>query len=117
MNKYGELAMRMVRDFDPQRWEAMAEESRETFFSTLGDQIHDQVMNLEDQVAGPDLPGETFLEKVGRLNAAKMTAEEIVLKELVYDQLPSEEDEEDLEPPELTGFAELIAERVRLGQE
>ena len=42
--------------------------------------------------------GEGYLEKVGRLNAARMQAEEIVLSELI---LPApEEEEEDSLPPE-----------------
>ena len=32
---------------------------------------------------GPDPPNETYLEKVGRLNMARLQAEEIVLRELL----------------------------------
>ena len=43
------------------------------------------------QLAGPDPVGEGYLEKVGRLNAARMQAEEVVLRELIL-PAPSESD-------------------------
>ena len=42
-----------------------------------------------DAPQGPDPVGEGYLEKVGRLNAARMQAEEIVLSELI---LPAPEE-------------------------
>ncbi len=35
-------------------------------------------------LAGPDSPGEGYLEKVARLNSARLRAEEIVLNDLVW---------------------------------
>jgi hypothetical protein len=42
------------------------------------------VLGLEDDLAGPDTPGEDYLAKVGRLRNARMRAEEMALAELVY---------------------------------
>ncbi len=92
MNKYGELAMTTVRDFDPGRWAAMDPQSRESFFSDLGEQIQAQVSDLTVQMQGQDVPGESYLEKVARINSTTKQAEEIVLTELVYSQLPADED-------------------------
>lgn len=69
------------------------------FFSTLGQQAETQIQELSQQLAGPDRPGEDYLQKVGRLNMARASAEEHVLAELV---LPAPEDDaqEDLAPEE-----------------
>ena len=45
-------------------------------------------------LAGKDTPGEGYLEKVGRLNAAKMQAEEIVLAETVYSTVEDQDEDE-----------------------
>lgn len=58
------------------------------FFQELGAQVHQQVTELAASLAGPDLPQETTLQKAGRLNAARMQAEEVVLTELVWIQHP-----------------------------
>lgn len=68
----------------------------EAFFHQLGAQIATAVAALSWQMQGPDWPGETHLEKIGRLNAAKMQAEEQVLAELLYSA-----------PPELSPAEEL----------
>jgi hypothetical protein len=44
------------------------------------------VLSLEDDLAGPDIPGEEFLANVGRLRNARMRAEAMTLAELVYSQ-------------------------------
>jgi hypothetical protein len=67
----------------------------EAYFQSLAAEIEGQVQDAEDQIAGPDLPGETYLEKVGRLTAARGQAEELVLADLLYAIPPEDEDEED----------------------
>lgn len=56
----------------------------EAFFSTLGATVASQVDDLAYQIAEADPAGKGYLEKVGRLNAAKRQAEDVVLAELVY---------------------------------
>ncbi|WP_115930577.1 hypothetical protein [Citricoccus muralis] len=58
----------------------------EMWFTTLGQDTENSVGELSVQVAGPDPAGETNLEKVGRLNAARAQAEEIVRAEMERDQ-------------------------------
>ncbi len=95
MNRYGQLAQEHWRRWLPTRYATIP--NPEDFFSTLGQETEDQVFDLTDQLAGPDPLGEGYLEKVGRLNNARMRAEEIVLADLVL--LPPEpetlEDEEE----------------------
>jgi hypothetical protein len=50
-------------------------------------------LELEDDLAGPDIPGEEFLEKVGRLQYGRMRAEEMALTELIYSQTPEPDTE------------------------
>lgn len=80
MSRYEQLVRR--------RWELRAPaatsriEDPQTFFSTLVVQVNDRVLQLADELAGPDPAGESYLEKVGRLNAARAQAEEIALSEV-----------------------------------
>jgi hypothetical protein len=81
MNLYGRRAM--------DRWAKLAPTSLATmdrpeeFFTNLGEEIGVRVAQLIPDLAGPDSPSETVLEKTGRLNAAKAQAEEIAFSELV----------------------------------
>jgi hypothetical protein len=58
------------------------------FFSTLGEEAARQIADLALELAGDDPPREDYLVKVGRLNMARLQAEEIVLREHVV--LPPE---------------------------
>ena len=98
MNKYGHLAMRHRQRTDPDRYWAIPESERQAFFSQLGEQAETEIQQLQDALAGPDPAGETYLAKVGRLNMARLQAEERVLGELILIPAP--------ETPEAEDFAE-----------
>ena len=58
----------------------------EKFFSDLGETVEFQIQDLQLHLAGPDpATPEHGLEKVGRLNMARLQAEEVVLADLVAD--------------------------------
>lgn len=59
------------------------ESERDSFYSTLGDQIAEQVENLEMMLRGPDPVGESFMERLGRFNMAHLQAEEMALAEML----------------------------------
>ena len=84
MNNYGHRAMEHWKKWLPNRY-AQIEDPR-MFFEDLGEQAETQMVaesrNLELQYAS-DLAGLGYLEKVGRLNAIRKQAEEIVLAEMV----------------------------------
>ena len=61
----------------------------ETFFAELGEQVQTQVDQVASDQAGQDVPGESYLAKVGRLRMARFDAEAQVLRELVL--LPPEQ--------------------------
>ena len=89
--KYGDLAKRHRTRTDPARVQAMTDP--ETFFRELGEQVETQVQQLMLSLAGPDQPGEEYLQKVGRLNMARLQAEEAVLTDLVWISGPEEDEE------------------------
>lgn len=82
MNQYGKQAQRHWQKWFPDRYRAITDP--ELFFTELGQSAATRITELQTELAGPDLPGESYLQKVGRLNSAKMQAEEIVLTEEVF---------------------------------
>ena len=81
MNKYGTMARGHWEKWLPERYAAIREP--DSFFSTLGREAEQQVEELADQIAGDGQPGEGYLERAGRLAAARSQAEEIVLPQMV----------------------------------
>ena len=109
MNKYGWIAKKHWTEFRPI---ALAElPDSEEFFLTLGEQMEARIVDLTIQMEGSDSPGEGYLEKVGRLNAAKMQAEEIVLADQVYSTVENEE--EDGTDPETFAWINEVAKAIR----
>jgi len=95
-NRYSEIAKQHWTRTDPARVKAIADP--EAFFGQLGEQVESQVQELAQTLAGPDQPGEEYLQKVGRLNMARLQAEEVVMRDLVWISGPPEEEEEEEEP-------------------
>ena len=87
MNPYGAQARQHWQTHLPDRF-AQIQDS-ETFFTDLGEQIEQQIQQEATALAGPDPADETYLDKVGRLNTARATAESKVLREM----LPAPTDE------------------------
>jgi hypothetical protein len=88
MNKYGAQAMRHWQQTDPDRYAAIPD--KEAFFTELGEQTEQQIETLAATIAGPDRPRESYLEKVGRLNMARFTAESDLLREMVLIRDPDD---------------------------
>jgi hypothetical protein len=86
MNKYGAMAERHWRRWLPSRVVAMDDPS--SFFSDLGEEVSERIGDLTMELAGNDPPGEGYMAKLGRLNMARLRAEEMVLPETVL--LPPE---------------------------
>lgn len=51
------------------------------YFQQVGEQMAEQIETMADELAGTAPPGETYWERVGRLNEATSRAREIVLRE------------------------------------
>ncbi|EMY32804.1 hypothetical protein D477_018219 [Arthrobacter crystallopoietes BAB-32] len=110
MNRYGAQAQKMWQEAAPTRYRQL--EDPEEFFSTLGRQAEQMVGELIPQIAGPDPAGEGYLVKVGRLNAAKLQAEEIVRADLLAP--PEIEDEDENVNPDLQDWLDWKAEAEKL---
>jgi hypothetical protein len=110
MNSYGQRAMNHWRQWFPGQIEQMSDPQEH--FTQLGQEMEARVQELGDQLAGPDSPGETYLDKVGRLNAAKSQAKELVMSE--YLPAPPEPQDEELEEDDPVG---LVMEIQRLAQQ
>lgn len=98
MNKYGSIARKHWRIFLPTRYAGI--ENPEEFFTQWGEELGQEIIELADHLAGPSPAGEDYLTRVGRLNMARMQAEEKVLGEQVL--LPAEPGspmDEDRDPP------------------
>ena len=75
MNHYGQ---RIRAHWQQHRPEALAAlEDPERFFAEAGEELSTTIATLSAELAGPDLPGEQYLEKVARLRNAQAAAAEI----------------------------------------
>jgi hypothetical protein len=79
MNQYAAQARRHWQNHLPEQYRQI--QDPETYFSELGEAIARQVQDTARAIAGPDPEQETYLAKVGRLNMARLTAEDQVLRE------------------------------------
>lgn len=81
--QYAAQAEKHWQEYLPDRYASIPESDRSSFFSTLGEQAASQIEELTREIAGPDVPGEGYLDKLGRLNNARMAAQEVVLPQLI----------------------------------
>lgn len=86
MSYYGTMARDHWAKWRPNQLAEIADP--ETFFTRLGEQVEADIDQMATDLAGPDVPGEGYLAKVGRLRMARFTATEIVLRDQVL--LPPE---------------------------
>ena len=101
MNRYGKHAQETWKMLAPSQYAQIPDP--EAWFTTLGEEAETSVGELSAQLAGPDPEGETYLEKVGRLNAATNQAEEIVRAEMLTPQDQDPTDEDEMDAPSLIG--------------
>ena len=80
MNQYGTQAKKHWQKYLPMRYSQLNDP--DSFFSDLGEQIAERVQSLMEDLAGEDPPGESYLDKLGRLNMARRDAEADVLREM-----------------------------------
>ena len=111
MNKYGVQAQKAWQQASPTHYSQIPDQDE--FFTQLGEQAAEQIAELQTKLAGPDPAGESYFEKVGRLNAAKNQAEEIVSHDLLSPP-ETDEDEEENVNPELQQYLDWKAEAEEL---
>ncbi|QRZ61805.1 TnpV protein [Rothia sp. ZJ932] len=99
MNEYGRQAQKNWELLAPQATKEILNQDP-NFFHNLGEQAHEKVVELSRQLAGQDLPEETFLEKLGRLNMSKLQAQEIVSHEMLMPTTQEVTNEQQTQPGE-----------------
>jgi hypothetical protein len=87
----------------------------ETFFRELGEQAAERIDQMQTQLAGPDPVGESYLEKVGRLRAARNQTEEYLGHELLSP--PETEEDEENADPDLQQYLDWKREAEQLRQQ
>jgi hypothetical protein len=117
MNKYAHMAISHWQKTDPDRYQQIPDSEREQFFSELGERAETEIQQLQSALAGPDPVGESYLEKLGRLNMARLQAEERVLADLILIPGPETSEEDDLADEQGRRQLEYEREMTRLHQE
>lgn len=126
MNHYGVTAQRHWQRWLPERYATI--QDPDSFFSMLGEELAQHIADLALDLAGDDPPGEDYLVKVGRLNMARLQAEEIVLQEQVLlppepgadpgaDAQDEREPGSDRDPPMIVDRGHPMWEQVNAEQE
>lgn len=95
MNQYGTQAMAYWKENLPRQYATISDP--ETFFGPMGEQMAEEIEAMTFQTAGPDKPGEGYLDKVGRLQMARASAETEVMRQM----LPQPEDDAPAEAAEV----------------
>ena len=94
MNKYGRLAMSHWQKTDPDRYRQIPRHGG-VLRGSWGRGRRSRSSSSRTRLAGPDRPARRYLEKVGRLNMARLAAEEQVLSGAGADPRAAEHREED----------------------
>lgn len=81
MGRIAALAEEHYKKYLPETYRELMDP--ETFFRNLETEADQQIDDLTDRLAGPDLPLEDFAAKAGRLKSARSRAEELVMRETV----------------------------------
>lgn len=102
MNRFGTFAMKAWQNMAPAAYAEI--EDPTGHFAALGEAAEAAWVDLWPQLAGPDVPGEATMDKVGRLNNARARAEELVRAEMLIP--PAELVLDDDQPDEFA--AELL---------
>jgi hypothetical protein len=88
MNRWGRKAREHWQQHRPGQYGQIPDP--QAFFTRLGEDVSAEINSLALALAGDDRPGEGYLDKVGRLRTARLTAQEHVLREML---LPAEADQ------------------------
>lgn len=103
VNHYARIVKSYYLQHLPSRAAAMSEQD----FAEMGETIAAQIVELTARLEGPDSPSETDLEKVGRLNRARMQATETVLHDWLTETEPGTDPDEETDT-ELAALWETV---------
>lgn len=99
MNKYEPMITDHWKTHLPHAWSQLGEEQAQAMVKASASDLEAEIQTLAAAVAGPDLPGETYPEKVARLSSARQDAESDLIREFLPlpENQSSEEELEELE--------------------
>jgi len=89
MNHYGARLMTHWKTERPQAYRELVDP--EQFFTQLGEEVAEQIEERARSLAAASPPGEQYLERLQRLNTARLEAEGEVMREqlqLAVDETP-----------------------------
>lgn len=92
MNRFGRFAEQAWRTLAPTAYSQIPDPS--AHFSRLGELAESQWAQLWPALLEPDVEGEEFFTKVGRVEAAKLQAEEMIRADLLTPPADDQEPEE-----------------------
>jgi hypothetical protein len=97
VNRYGVIAQRHWARWLPRQYIAISDPER--FLTTLGEEVARQIDDLTDDLVGEIRQGDSYLAHVGRLFAARTSAEELILPQRVLPEaeLAADADQDDQE--------------------
>ncbi len=88
MNTHGQHAMETMKNHDPETFSQIP--NPEEYFSTLGQQIQEQIWATTEGLLPQRTEGQTAMEFIGLSNMARFRAREIVYQEMIYSSIPPE---------------------------
>jgi len=88
MNQYGERIQAAWLRLKPDEVAEMLDP--EEFFTTLGEQIEEEIVTRAQQMADQEPQKQDYLKEVTRLQTWRMEAESIVMREKLNEWLPPE---------------------------
>ena len=96
LNRFGRFALESWQTLAPAALSQIPDPNRH--FSELGEEAESQWASLWPQLLDPDTPGEDSFTKAGRIEAAKMQAEEMIRADLLIPPDELQEPEEGARP-------------------
>jgi hypothetical protein len=92
--RYATMIRSHYEEWLPARLSQIPEHQRDSYFSTLGEEMGALVATMELSLRGPDPEGEDFMVRLGRFRMARLQAEEVARDQF----LPAPADDQAAEP-------------------
>lgn len=112
MNRFGRFALEAWRTQAPSAFAALT--NPEAHFAQLGEDAESAWAQLWPEMVGPDTAGEDMMHKAGRINNARLSAEEQIRADMLE---PPEELIEDNDGPDEYGVLYLETRRNAFSEE
>jgi hypothetical protein len=99
MNKFEPMITNHWKTHLPHAWSQLSDEQAQAMVAASASELEAEIQTLAASIAGPDQPGETYQQKVGRLTMARRDAESDLISEFLP-QPETQTSDEDLQDTE-----------------